>query len=108
MTSPSATTLGNEPLAPWFTGGAGPYATTAGVAVAFTETALGVPDPTLALAGTTAAPGSYAFTPETGYLIYAPPLGDVGAQTFTFTASNATGVATQAVEVGVAAATAPA
>ena len=104
----SATTLGNEPLAPWFTGGAGPYAATAGVAVAFTETALGVPDPTLALAGTTAAPGSYAFTPETGYLIYAPPLGDVGAQTFTFTASNATGVATQTVDVTVAAATAPA
>ena len=104
----STATLGNEPLAPWFTGGAGPYATTAGVAVAFTETALGVPDPALALAGTTAAPGSYAFTPETGYLIYAPPLGDVGAQTFTFTASNATGVATQTVEVAVAAATAPA
>ena len=103
----SATTLGNEPLAPWFTGGAGPYATTAGVAVAFTETALGVPDPTLALAGTTAAPGSYAFTPETGYLLYSPPLGDVGTQTFTFTASNATGVATQAVDVVVAAATAP-
>ena len=103
----SATTLGNEPLAPWFTGGAGPYATTAGVAVAFTETALGVPDPALALAGTTAAPGSYAFTPETGYLIYAPPLGDVGAQSFTFTASNATGVATQTVAVTVAAATAP-
>ena len=104
----SATTLGNEPLAPWFTGGAGPYATTAGVAVAFTETALGVPDPTLALAGTTAAGGSYAFTPETGYLLYNPPLGDVGAQTFTFTASNASGVATQTVDVAVAAATAPA
>ena len=104
----AATTYGTEPLAPWFTGGAGPFSTTAGVAVAFTESAMGVPGPALALAGTTAAAGSYVFTPETGYLIYAPPLGDVGAQTFTFTASNATGVATQAVEVGVAAATAPA
>jgi len=104
----STTTLGNEPLAPWFTGGAGPYGTTAGVAVAFTETALGVPDPTLALAGTTAAADSYAFTPETGYLIYTPPVGDAGAQTFTFTASNASGVATQTVSVAVAAATAPA
>ena len=104
----SATTLGNDPLAPWFTGGIGPYSTTAGIAVAFTETALGVPDPTLALAGATAAGGSYAFTPETGYLIYTPPLGDVGTQTFTFTASNATGVATQAVDVAVTAATAPA
>ena len=104
----SATTLGNDPLAPWFTGGTGPFSTTAGIAVAFTETALGVPDPTLALAGATAAGGSYAFTPETGYLIYTPPLGDVGTQTFTFTASNATGVATQAVDVAVTAATAPA
>ena len=104
----SATTLGNEPLAPWFTGGSGPYATTAGVAVAFTETALGVPEPTLSLAGTTAAGSSYAFTPETGYLLYNPPLGDVGAQTFTFTASNASGVATQTVDVAVATATAPA
>ena len=103
-----ATTLGNEPLAPWFTGGAGPYATTAGVAVAFTETALGVPEPTLALAGTTAAGGSYAFTPETGYLLYNTPLGDVGVQSFTFTASNATGVVTQTVDVAVADATPPA
>jgi|GEM_PF-2333340 endonuclease/exonuclease/phosphatase family metal-dependent hydrolase len=103
----SATTLGNDPLAPWFTGGAGPYATTAGVAVAFTETALGVPEPTLALADATAAAGSYAFTPETAYLLYNPPLGDVGTQTFTFTASNASGVATQTVDVAVAAATAP-
>ena len=104
----STTTLGNEPLAPWFTGGTGPYSTTAGIAVAFTETALGVPDPTLALAGATAAADSYAFTPETGYLIYTPPVGDAGTQTFTFTASNATGVATQIVSVAVAAATAPA
>jgi len=103
----STTTLGNEPLAPWFTGGTGPYSTTAGIAVAFAETALGVPDPALALAGTTAAADSYAFTPETGYLIYTPPVGDAGTQTFTFTASNATGVATQTVSVAVAAATAP-
>ena len=103
----STTTLGNEPLAPWFTGGTGPYSTTAGIAVAFTETALGVPAPTLALAGATAAADSYAFTPETGHLIYAPPVGDAGTQTFTFTASNASGVATQTVSVAVAAATAP-
>ncbi len=104
----SATTLGNDPLAPWFTGDTGPYSTTAGVATAFTVAAMGVPDPTLALAGATAAAGSYAFTPETGYLLYTPPLGDAGTQSFTFTASNATGVATQTIDVAVAAATAPA
>ena len=104
----SATTYGTEPLAPWFTGGAGPFSTTAGVSVAFSVTAMGVPAPTLALQSSTAAAGSYAFTTNTGYFIYAPPVGDVGAQTFTFTASNATGVATQIVSVSVAAATAPA
>ena len=104
----SATTLGNDPVAPWFTGGAGPFSTTAGVAVAFTVSAMGVPAPTLALAGSTAAGGSYAFAPETGYLLYSPPVGDAGPQTFTFTASNSMGVATQMVEVSVVAATAPA
>ena len=102
-----ATTLGNTPLAPWFTGGAGPYSTTAGVAVAFTVSAMGVPTPVLALTGATAAAGSYAFTTNTGYFLYTPPAGDAGTQTFTFTASNATGVATQIVSVSVAAATAP-
>ncbi len=104
----SAITYGTEPLAPWFTGGAGPFSTTAGVAVAFSVSAMGVPGPELALANSTAAAGSYAFTPETGYLLYSPPVGDAGAQAFTFTASNATGVATQIVSVSVAAATAPA
>ena len=102
-----AITLGNDPVVPWFTAGAGPYSTTAGVSVAFTVSAMGVPAPALALAGATAAAGSYAFTPETGYFIYSPPLGDAGAQTFTFTASNTTGVATQTVAIAVAAATAP-
>ncbi len=104
----SATTLGNDPVVPWFTGGAGPFSTTAGVAVAFAESALGVPSPTLALAGSTAAGGSYAFTPETGYLLYSPPVGDAGTRTFSFTASNSMGVATQIVSVSVAAATTPA
>ena len=102
-----ATTLGNDPVLPWFTGGAGPYSTTAGVSVAFAESAMGVPAPTLALAGSTAAAGSYAFTPETGYLLYTPPVGDAGTQTFTFTASNSVGVVTQVAEVAVAAAVAP-
>ncbi len=102
-----ATTLGNDPVAPWFTGGAGPYSTTAGVAVAYTVSAMGVPAPELALAGATATAGSYAFTTNTGYFIYTPPLGDAGTQTFTFTASNSMGTVTQAVEVSVAAATAP-
>ena len=104
----SATTYGTDPLAPWFTGGAGPFSTTAGVSVAFTVTAMGVPAPAVALTGSTAAAGSYAYTTNTGYFIYSPPIGDVGAQAFTFTASNASGVATQIVSISVAAATAPA
>ncbi|MGD9612300.1 MAG: MBG domain-containing protein [Kiritimatiellia bacterium] len=104
----SATTLGNDPVLPWFTGGAGPFSTTAGVATAFTVSAMGVPDPALALPDSTAAAGSYAFATNTGYFIYTPPLGDAGTQSFTFTASNEMGVATQVVEVAVAAATAPA
>ena len=46
-----AITLGNNPVVPWFTGGAGPYGTTAGVAVAFTVSAMGVPAPVLGVAG---------------------------------------------------------
>ena len=87
--------------APAFTGGAGPYNTTSGVAVAFTVSASGVPAATLALAGTTASSG-YNFTAGTGQLTYTPPGGDVGTQTFTFTASNVAGVATQVTSVAVA------
>ncbi len=94
-------------VAPAFTGGAGPYSTTSGVALAFTETASGGPAPALALHGTTASSG-YVFTPATGELSYTPPQADGGSvQTFTFTASNIAGVATQTVSVAVTAATAP-
>ncbi|HAL91745.1 MAG TPA: hypothetical protein DCM68_01815, partial [Verrucomicrobia bacterium] len=87
--------------APAFTGGAGPYATTTGVALVFTETASGAPAPTLALQSTT-APSGYVFTAGTGELSYTPPLSEGGkTNTFTFTASNLAGVATQTVEVAV-------
>jgi len=88
--------------APVFTGGAGPYSTTVGVAVAFTVTASGTPSATLALDSTTASSG-YSFTPASGAFTYTPPVGDVGTPTFTFTASNAAGVATQVTSVTVAA-----
>ncbi|HAL92458.1 MAG TPA: hypothetical protein DCM68_05470, partial [Verrucomicrobia bacterium] len=95
--------------APAFTGGTGPYSTTSGVALAFTETASGEPPPTLALKSTTASAGSYTFVTNTGVLTYTPPQADGGAtKTFTFTASNSTGVATQTVSVVVTAASAPA
>jgi putative hemolysin len=83
--------------APEFTGGAGPYSTTAGVEVAFTVTASGTA-PTLALADTDATSG-YSFTPATGAFTYTPPAGDVGTQTFTFTAANAAGTVTQVTSV---------
>ena len=102
-----ATTLGTDPVAPWFTSSAGPYSTTAGVGAAFTVSAMGVPAPDLALQDATATDGSYAFTPETGYLAYTPPLGDTGTRIFAFIASNTTAVVTQTVTVTVAAATAP-
>ncbi len=102
-----ATTLGTDPVVPWFTSSAGPYSTTAGVSVAFTVSAMGVPTPTLMLQSSTATASSYAFTTNTGYLLYTPPVGDAGTQTFTFLASNSTGVATQTVSVAVTAATAP-
>jgi hypothetical protein len=66
----------------------------------FTVSATGVPAPTLALRSTTASAG-YAFAPGTGALTYAPPEADVGARSFTFTASNGMGVATQTVAVTV-------
>lgn len=86
--------------APAFTGGAGPYSTTVGVAVAFTVTASGTA-PTLALQSQTAS-GGYSFPPATGAFSYTPPAGDVGTQTFTFTAANAAGTVTQVTSVGVA------
>ena len=96
-------TVSSPAVAPAFTGGTGPYATTAGVAIAFTESASGTPAPVLALKSTTASSG-YTFAPGTGALSYTPPVGDVGARTFTFTASNSAGVATQVVSVTVSAA----
>ncbi len=93
--------------APSFTSGTGPYGATSGVAMAFTVTASGSPSPALALQGTTAASG-YSFTPGTGVLNYTPPQADGGGtRTFTFTASNSVGVATQTVNVAVTAGTAP-
>ena len=86
--------------APSFTGGAGPYSTTTGVAVAFTVSASGTPPAALALQGTTASSG-YSFTPATGQLYYTPPTNDIGSRTFTFTASNVAGVVTQVTSVGV-------
>ena len=88
--------------APAFTGGAGPYSTTVGVEVAFTVSASGVPAPALALQSQTASSG-YSFTPATGAFTYTPPAGDVGTQTFTFTAANAAGTVTQVTSIAVAA-----
>jgi hypothetical protein len=88
--------------APAFIGGAGPYSTTVGVAVAFTVSASGTPAPTLALQSQTASSG-YSFTPATGAFTYTPPAGDVGTPTFTFTAANAAGTVTQVTSVVVSA-----
>ncbi|NCA83594.1 MAG: hypothetical protein EOM72_12795, partial [Opitutae bacterium] len=92
--------------APAFTGGAGPYSATVGVQVAFTVMASGTPAATLALASQTASSG-FTFTPATGAFTYAPPAGDVGARTFTFTAGNAAGTVTQVTSVTVSAAPTP-
>ena len=89
------------PAAPVFGANPGPVGATVGVAVAFTvSTTAGYPTPVLALQGTTASSG-YGFTPATGQLNYTPPGADAGAQTFTFTATNASGAATQTVSVTV-------
>ena len=88
--------------APAFTGGAGPYSTTAGVAVAFSVSASGTPAATLALQSQTASSG-YSFVPATGAFSYVPPEADVGTRTFTFTAANAAGTVTQVTSVVVAA-----
>ncbi|MCP5489360.1 MAG: S8 family serine peptidase [Verrucomicrobia bacterium] len=86
---------------PSFGANPGPVSTTTGVSVAFTVSATGVPEPTLALSGTTASTG-YTFNAGSGELTYIPPIADVGAQTFTFTATNSEGIATQTVSVIVA------
>ena len=89
---------------PVFGANPGPVAATSGELADFTvAVASGYPAPTLALQGTTAAAGSYDFDANTGYCAYEPPETDVGAQTFTFTAANAAGTATQIVSVSVAA-----
>ena len=89
------------PTAPVFGANPGPVSTTTGVAVAFTvTTTAGYPVPVLALQSTTASTG-YSFTPATGALNYTPPVADVGTKTFTFTATNASGAATQTVSVAV-------
>jgi endonuclease/exonuclease/phosphatase family metal-dependent hydrolase len=69
-------------------------------AMAFAVSASGYPLPVLALHAATASSG-YQFTPATGELAFTAPLADLGTQTFTFTASNSLGVATQVVEVSV-------
>ena len=66
----------------------------------FTVRAQGEPTPALALAESTAT-GGFSFDPQTGVLSYVPPAADVGTQLFVFTASNSTGVATQAMVVTV-------
>ena len=78
----------------------GTQTATTGVALVFTVSASGYPTPVLALRSTTASSG-YSFTPATGELSYTPPLADVGSRSFTFTASNSAGVATQVVGVTV-------
>ena len=82
----------------------GGQSATVGKAASFTVSATGNPAPTLALQGTTASAG-YTFTAGTGLLAYTPPEADLGDRTFTFTASNVAGVATQTVAVTVAAST---
>jgi len=84
--------------APVFTGGAGPYSTTTGVEVAFTVTASGTA-PALALQSSTASADNYDFDTGTGYFLYLPTAGEVGTQTFTFTAANAAGTVTQITSV---------
>ena len=94
-------------VAPAFNANPGPVATTAGVERTFTVSATGSPAPALALTGQTASSG-YSFNAGTGQLTYLPPQADAGSRTFTFSASNGSGVAYQTVTVAVTAATAPA
>ena len=89
--------------APVFGANPGPLTATTGVARSFTVSAAGEPEPELALQSGTASGGTYSFTPATGLLGYTPPTNDLGPQSFTFTASNIVGVATQTVSVTVVA-----
>ena len=86
-------------FAPWFNP-LEDQAAYVGLATSFVVSANGDPAPTLALQGTTASTG-YVFTAGTGSLSYVPPQADLGTRTFTFTASNGSGVATQTVSVAV-------
>ena len=86
-------------FAPWFNA-LGPQAAFTGASTSFAVSVNGYPVPTLALQGTTASSG-YTFTAGSGLLAYMPPQADLGTRTFTFTASNSSGVATQTVTVGV-------
>jgi hypothetical protein len=86
--------------APSFGANPGPLSATTGAARVFTVAAGGYPAPVLALQSTTASSG-HGFVPGTGELTYTPPVADVGARSFTFTASNSAGVATQTVNVTV-------
>ncbi|MGD9612861.1 MAG: C1 family peptidase [Kiritimatiellia bacterium] len=81
---------------PSFTSGTS-FGATTGVARTHTVTASGNPAPALKLQSTTASAGYYSFVTNTGVLTYQPPTNDVGSRTFTFTASNTQGVATQVV-----------
>ena len=85
--------------APWFDA-LGAQSARVGAATSFVVRANGQPAPTLALRGATASAG-YSFVAGTGLLSYTPPQADVGERTFTFTASNSLGVATQTVGVTV-------
>jgi hypothetical protein len=89
------------PAAPAFTSGSA-FNATANVATAFSVVASGSPAPVLALRSTTASAG-YTFTAGTGLLVYTAPDADIGSRTFTFTASNSLGVATQTVTATVSA-----
>ena len=92
-------TISAADFAPWFNP-LGVQTALVGIATSFVASANGSPAPTLALQGTTASTG-YVFTAGTGVQAYAPPQADLGARTFTFTASNGLGIATQTVTVGV-------
>ncbi len=69
-----------------------------GTPISFSVAATGHPVPVLSLDSTTAS-GGFTFTPASGLLEYTPPFADAGTQTFTFTAENSLGIATQAVDV---------
>ena len=90
----------DTPSAPVFGANPGPVSATTGVAKTFTVSASGYPTPTLSLLTQTASSG-YTFSTTTGVLTYTPPTNDVGAQTFTFRATNTQGTATQTVSVTV-------